>query len=91
MVYTVFKGLVSLCLSQEMKILTKAIFCFQLLNHLFDGVFQIFGITHILTSPGGARPNSSSMVQSSTEASRGSFIALDTAADFPLVTLSRLW
>lgn len=57
LVYTVFKGLVSLCLSQETKILTKAIFCFQLLNHLFDGVFQIFDIAHILTSlPAPALP-----------------------------------
>lgn len=33
-----------LCLSQELKVLAKAVFLFQLLNEPFEGLFNILGI-----------------------------------------------
>lgn len=41
----IFQRFVSLRLSQETKILTKAVFCFQLLEHPLDGILQIFNVS----------------------------------------------
>lgn len=45
------------CFSQELKVLTKAVFSLQLLDDSLDGIFQIFDIAHILISlPAPALP-----------------------------------